>query len=203
MITMKNWYVSVPRDEQSIGYVGENEVYRLEIETDAPPEWVYRLDIKYIRDGKKNFLLLNYEDGILYCDILREYLQNGRLQAQVRALKDEQEKHSNIFELIVFNSIQALKEFETNDPSAFEQLEQRLNQLQQSAEQSANRAEDAADRAEAAGNEGGTTDHRQLTNRDAADQHPIEAVSHLREELNRIPQPVEPITNKELEELLK
>lgn len=29
MITMQNWYVSVPEDEQSIGYVGENEVFRL------------------------------------------------------------------------------------------------------------------------------------------------------------------------------
>ncbi len=202
MITMQNWYVSVPEDEQSIGYVGENEVFRLEIETDAPPDWVYRLDMKYIKDGKKNFLLLSYEDGVLYCDIKREYLENGRLQAQIRALKDEREKHSNIFELIVFNSIQALKEFETSDPSAFEQLEKRLNQLQQSAEQSANRAEDAADRAEAAADGNGITDHRMLTNWDAADQHPIESVSNLRAELNRIPRPVEPLTNQELEGLL-
>ncbi|MCI8857214.1 MAG: hypothetical protein HFH26_11840 [Clostridiaceae bacterium] len=52
------------------------------------------------------------------------------------------------------------------------------------------------------GGEGGTSDHRQLTGRDAAGQHPIESVSNLREELNRIPRPVEPLTNQELEGLL-
>lgn len=51
--------------------------------------------------------------------------------------------------------------------------------------------------------EGGTTDHRQLTNRDAADQHPIISISGLEKELNRIPEPVEAITNAELEEMLK
>ncbi len=31
---------------------------------------------------------------------------------------------------------------------------------------------------------GGTTDHKRLTNRDAANQHPIEAITDLREELD-------------------
>lgn len=53
------------------------------------------------------------------------------------------------------------------------------------------------------GGEGGTSDHRLLSHRDAAKQHPIPAIEGLEDELRRIPAPVEPLTNLELEELLK
>lgn len=53
------------------------------------------------------------------------------------------------------------------------------------------------------GGEGGTSDHRALTHRDAARQHPINAIDGLEAQLQRIPQPVEALTNSELEELLK
>lgn len=49
----------------------------------------------------------------------------------------------------------------------------------------------------------GTFDHRELTNRDAAEQHPIGSISGLANELSRIPEPVEALTNEELEGLLK
>lgn len=53
------------------------------------------------------------------------------------------------------------------------------------------------------GGEGGTTDHRYLINRDAEKQHPMKSIDGLEEEIKRIPAPVEPLTNLELEELLK
>lgn len=53
------------------------------------------------------------------------------------------------------------------------------------------------------GGEGGTSDHRALTHRDAEKQHPIPAIDGLEEELRRIPAPVEPLTNEDLEEMLK
>ena len=49
----------------------------------------------------------------------------------------------------------------------------------------------------------GTSDHRLLTHRDAEGQHPIEAIEGLSREIQRIPAPVEALTNLELEELLK
>lgn len=49
----------------------------------------------------------------------------------------------------------------------------------------------------------GTIDHRALTHRDAAQQHPISAIDGLEDEIRRIPAPVEPITNQELEDLLQ
>ena len=51
--------------------------------------------------------------------------------------------------------------------------------------------------------EGGALDHRRLTGRDAEGQHSISSISGLAEKLKRIPEPVEPLTNEELEELLK
>lgn len=50
---------------------------------------------------------------------------------------------------------------------------------------------------------GGAADHRALTHRDAEKQHPIPAIDGLEEELKRIPAPVEPLTNEDLEEILK
>lgn len=53
------------------------------------------------------------------------------------------------------------------------------------------------------GGEGGTADHRFLSNRDAEKQHPMKSIDGLEEELKRIPAPLEPLTNEDLEELLK
>lgn len=50
---------------------------------------------------------------------------------------------------------------------------------------------------------GGTADHRLLTGRDAERQHPIDAIEGLANELSRIPEPVEALTNFDLEALLK
>ena len=49
----------------------------------------------------------------------------------------------------------------------------------------------------------GTTDHQQLNNRDAENQHPIASISGLEKELERIPEPIEALSNLELEEILK
>lgn len=49
----------------------------------------------------------------------------------------------------------------------------------------------------------GTTDHRRLSHRDAEEQHPIESITGLGAELDRIPAPVEALTNSELEALLQ
>lgn len=49
----------------------------------------------------------------------------------------------------------------------------------------------------------GVSDHRQLTHRDAAQQHPISAITGLKEVVDKIPVPTEALTNEELEALLK
>lgn len=54
-----------------------------------------------------------------------------------------------------------------------------------------------------AGGDGEASDHCALTGRDAEEQHPIRSISGLTEQLERIPNPVEPLSNEELEVLLK
>ena len=46
-------------------------------------------------------------------------------------------------------------------------------------------------------------DHRKLSHLEDPDQHPMAAISGLVKELERIPEPVEALTNSELEEMLK
>ena len=53
------------------------------------------------------------------------------------------------------------------------------------------------------GGEGSLPDHRLLSHRDAEKQHPITAIDGLEGELSRIPEPVEALTNFDLEVLLK
>ena len=54
------------------------------------------------------------------------------------------------------------------------------------------------------GTGGGTTlDHSKLYNRDMTQQHPINAITGLREELDKIPPKIESITIEELEGMLK
>lgn len=50
--------------------------------------------------------------------------------------------------------------------------------------------------------ESGAADHRTLSHRDTPGQHPITAIAGLKAELDRIPEPVEALTNFELEEML-
>ena len=49
----------------------------------------------------------------------------------------------------------------------------------------------------------GVSDHQLLSGRDAGGQHPISSITGLADALNRIPEPVEALTNEELEALLK
>lgn len=49
----------------------------------------------------------------------------------------------------------------------------------------------------------GRLDHRALTGREAQDQHPVDAIEGLRDELMKIPEPAQALSNFELEEILK
>lgn len=149
MICMHDWRVDVPKEDERIGYEGENLVYRLRIHApDLPPDWEYKLDLAFGGD-EANFLLLTYENGVLWVDIRREYLlREGKVLAQIRADHGEQSKRSNRFWLNVERSLNAHETFKPSIPSAYEQLETRMRELTA-------RAEAAADRAENAGGEGG------------------------------------------------
>ena len=50
---------------------------------------------------------------------------------------------------------------------------------------------------------GAATEHGALSGRDKEDQHPIEAVTGLKGAIDSIPPAIEPITNIEMDEMLK
>lgn len=130
MITMKNWCIYVPQADRLISYSGENKVRRIEIHGDAPAGWNYKLDLRY-PTGRRNFLLLERaDDGTLGCGLLRDDLETGVLRAQVRAMRGGvQERHSNVFALEVAGSVNASGSFDGGMPTAFRQLEDRLDEL--------------------------------------------------------------------------
>ena len=128
MIAMKDWRVSVPAADRLIGFSGENRTRYLRISADVPEDWEYKLDLRY-SSGRRNFLRLDWETDALTCELLREDLENGALRAQVRAMKNGREQHSNVFELEVGGSVGAAEAFSGGMPGAFRDLEARLDAL--------------------------------------------------------------------------
>ena len=131
MIAMKDWRVSVPAADRLIGFSGENRTRYLRISADVPEDWEYKLDLRY-SSGRRNFLRLDWETDALTCELLREDLENGALRAQVRAMKNGREQHSNVFELEVGGSVGAAEAFSGGMPGAFRDLEARLDALYRS-----------------------------------------------------------------------
>lgn len=117
-ITMdSNWYID-RSTRQKIGYSGENAV--VEFKLDATPEdgFTYYLDVQSKK--VKNAILLDDE---LTVTLTSEMLgEAGIKKMQIRAYSDEQVKKSNIFEVEVGESINAVEEVENHALSAFNQL---------------------------------------------------------------------------------
>lgn len=155
MITMRNWVVEVPECDRWIGMDGEQFTRLLAIRSDAPEGWAYRLDVKY-GSGRQDFLLLERaEDGTLWTELRRDAPECGIVKAQVRGVWDGREQKSNVFELEVLPSLHAAREFDRGCPTAFRQLEARLEAIKRSVEatcwQSGDAAGNAAESAEKAG----------------------------------------------------
>lgn len=171
MLTMHNWRLDIPDCGRTIGYEGENLSRRVEIQTDAPSNYTYYLDIEY-SDGTKSALPLTHSDGLLSADLTKTYLDiPGPAAVTVRAVDGNAVRKSNMGILYVADAAGEGAPFQPAPGPG--------------------------------GETSGTTDHRQLSHRDAEGQHPIEAISGLEEEIKRIPAPIEALTNLELEELLK
>ncbi len=140
MLKMDNWRVSaeVERD-RFLGFTGEHLARRLEIRA-CVPGYACKLDLEF-EDGQKNILDLTAEGGVLCTDIRREYVAcHGRVRAQVRGLKGDEVIKSNVFELVIVGSVDAVDSFEPLAPSEFEQMERTLTGLKTDTEAAADRA---------------------------------------------------------------
>lgn len=153
MITMRDWVVEVPECERQIGFDGENFTRLLVIHSDAPEGWTYRLDVRY-GSGRQDFLLMERgEDGCLWTELSRNNMECGIVKAQVRGTFNGLEKHSNLFELDVLPSLHSAGVFDNGCPSAFRQLEARLEALKRGSESAAWQAGDSAGAAAASAEE--------------------------------------------------
>lgn len=145
MITMNDFYVLVPKkDDALLGYTGENLSRRFEIEVDEPGTWAYKLDVCN-EAGVANIIDLTADGKVLYAEIERAALQiSGRVTAQIRAIDGDKVKCSNLFQLFIGDSVEAVKYFESLPPSEFEQIEASLTALKTETVAAAERAEAAA-----------------------------------------------------------
>ena len=147
MIKLRNWKVFIPSSDQMLGYEGDHLLRRLEIETDIDDSWAVMLDLE--KDGQKNVISLDLDDGILSAELTRDMLRtDGTYTAQLRGSCGDIVAHSNQFHLVVYGSINAVDAFPETGPSYMEALEKRLLALKIETEQSANTAEAAANSVE-------------------------------------------------------
>lgn len=150
MIEMRDFQVRVPsqRDEL-IGYEGENESREIVIHVDEIDGWQYKLDLERVSTKEKFTFDMMADGNDIIATLERAHLAvPGVVDAQVRALKGEAEKKSNIFHLRIEDSVGATDELDPLPPNEFEQMEQNLTQIKTDTVEAAGRAEDAADRAE-------------------------------------------------------
>lgn len=148
ILVMKNWRVLVSKDF-AIGFEGENDTRTLSIEVDDAADYDFKLDVE-TRDGresKRNIIDLNKDGNVLSVLLKKEMLINsGVHRMQVRGIRGEEIRKSNIFHVHVFQSINAEDAFPDPLPSEFSQIEQRVTQLKNDAEDAsaeAKRAEDS------------------------------------------------------------
>ena len=143
MIKMRDWRVFVPASDQMLGHEADHLLRKLEIRTDLDDGWAVMLDLE--KDGQKNILALDLEDGVLRAALPRDMLRSdGTYTAQLRGTCGDVVAHSNQFQLTVCGSIHAVAAFPETGPSYLEALEKRLLLLKHEAEQSAAAAQAAA-----------------------------------------------------------
>jgi len=150
LIEMRDFQVRVPsqRDEL-IGYEGENESREIVIHVGEIDGWQYKLDLERVSTKEKFTFDMMADGNDIVATLERAHLAvPGVVDAQIRALKGETEKKSNIFHLRIGDSVGATDELLPLPPNEFEQMEQNLTAIKQQAVQAAGRAEDAADEAE-------------------------------------------------------
>lgn len=135
MLQMCDWRLDPPY-LHTIASKNDHLTARLEILTDAGEEWTYKLDME--QDGRRNVIDLTRENGLLYADLTRSMLaRSGVYRCQVRGQCGDRVRHSNIFSLLVGDSIDAAEAFPDPLPSEFLQMERRVTVLKAQAERTA------------------------------------------------------------------
>ncbi len=139
MLTVQDWKITVPEEEGRVGFQGDNLTRRLEFQTDIPPEWTVKLDVR--KGNKVNVIALAREEDRLYVDLTRDMLPaSGLWSAQLRGVNGDLVRHSDLFLLYVYESVNAADEFPAL-PSEMAQLERQMDEAVEKAVAAAERAQ--------------------------------------------------------------
>ena len=133
MITLKNRYLIIPKNEQKIGIVGDNQVEIRQFEIIEPSLFGldFKLDIKDVDDNIGTIDLVKTIESksiVLTWEVLEQHITKpGLIYIGLRAFDDVGLKwHSNINTMIVGDSFNTTSGFPMVLPSEFEQIEQRV-----------------------------------------------------------------------------
>lgn len=205
IIILRDWTLEVPEGARFIGYTGENLARRLEIAADIGADWTCRLELRH-SGGTEFSLPLNRDGNTLWAYLSREHLSlPGYVWVNVRAVRGRQVKKSGTAMLYIRET--AGSGDCHGPPGGWDQLADALegkgDALDYDRKTGRLRLLSKDRELSAVDLPAFFTDHRDLSHREAPDQHPMDAIAGLRDAMDRIPSPVEPITNFELEELLK
>lgn len=129
-VNMENWHVS-RSIRPTIGFSGENDVVIFKIITEPEEGAQYYLDILSISKKQKSTVLLSNDEDGAFVELTDEMLGSpGVKDAQVVGYYGEQKKKSNIFQILVENSINATEEFENSYESVLGQIADLVSEKQ-------------------------------------------------------------------------
>lgn len=131
LLTMDNWIVS--KKSIVLGYEGDSNITRIEIQTDLTDEWILKFDIGTPKNGANVAEIIYAGNGLYYIDLTEEILYwSGKAYGQIRGFNGDKIAHSNIFNVYSFNSINAIDYF-NKEPTEVAQMERRLTDIRDSA----------------------------------------------------------------------
>lgn len=131
LLTMTNWEIS--KKSIVVGYEGDSNMIRLELQTDLTDEWLLKFDVDTRKNGANVAEMTSGGNGLYYIDLTEEILYwSGKAYGQIRGFNGEKIAHSNIFNVYSFNSINAIDYF-NKEPTEVAQMERRLTDIRDSA----------------------------------------------------------------------
>lgn len=191
MIIFNNWQITAQRGV--IARQFDNLSRRLEVVGELPEGYTWDLLVQ-VGNALDIITLEPMEGGVGVTLTADQLSQSGYYSVQLRGTRGEEVRHTNVESVFIPASLSGSGQWPTV-PSEFIQAEQRIREIathppvpgengfwmlwDPDADQY---AESQLPLPESGGS--GTSDHTQLSNRDAGDQHPISAITGLEEALD-------------------
>ena len=210
MIIFNNWQITAQRCV--IARQFDNLSRRLEVVGELPEGYTWDLLVQ-VGNALDIITLEPMEGGVGVTLTADQLSQSGYYSVQLRGTKGEEVRHTNVESVFIPASLSGSGQWPTV-PSEFIQAEQRILEIATHPPVPGENGfwmlwdPDADQYAESQlplpeGGGGGTSDHSKLSNRDAADQHPMSSITGLEEALDG-KQPIgDYLTDQDIDATLK